>query len=91
MESNLTQPFIVKTNENQWQEAEGILLEMITFDDNQAVTWYRFVNAFHKLYVTSTKQDIKNPNRPLTPEDIVYIYESKFRQPNSIRLILYLY
>jgi hypothetical protein len=78
LESNASQPFIVKTNENQWEESEGILLKMETFGDALETSWCQFANTLQKRYLAATKQDIQKPTRPLSVQDINYLYQLKF-------------
>jgi hypothetical protein len=78
LESNFSQPFIVKTNENQWEESEGILLKMETFGDALETSWCQFANTLQKRYLAATKQDIQKPTRPLSVQDINYLYQLKF-------------
>jgi len=82
IESKLSKPFIVKTNENQWQEAEGILLKMEAFEEENGVTWFKFCNVLQRRYLYATKQDHTHPTRLLTEQDFVYIYHTKFN-PNK--------
>jgi len=82
IESKLSKPFIVKTNENQWQEAEGILLKMEAFEEENGVTWFKFCNVLQRRYLYATKQDQQHPLRLLTEQDFVYIYHTKFN-PNK--------
>lgn len=78
LESNLSQPFIVKTNENQWEESEGILLKYESFGNALQTSWCQFANALQKRYLAATRQDIQKPIRPLSVQDINYLYQLKF-------------
>jgi hypothetical protein len=78
VESNASEPVIVKTNENQWQESEGILLKYEAFGNGNEVNWGRFANALQRRYLSATKQDRLNPVRPLTIQDLWYLYHIKF-------------
>ena len=42
--SELTPPFIVKTNENQWEESEKILLKHEIFGAQSEAKWYQYVS-----------------------------------------------
>jgi len=85
IESNESAPIIVKTNENQYTEAEGILLKHEVFGNYEKSTWCRFANSFQKRYLLATKQEKQRPKRPLTIQDLLYIYSIKFSpyQPNE--------
>uniref|UniRef100_A0A6B2KZR9 Signal transducer and activator of transcription n=1 Tax=Arcella intermedia TaxID=1963864 RepID=A0A6B2KZR9_9EUKA len=78
IESPLSEPIIVKTNENQWQESEGLLLQYEAFGNGQEVSWCRFANALQRRYIMATKQDRQNPVRPLSQQDLLYLYHAKF-------------
>jgi len=71
---------IVKTHENQWQESEGLLLSYETFgySSNEVAAWGRFANDLQRRYLSATKQDRQNPVRPLTVQDLWYLYHIKF-------------
>ena len=43
LESDLTQPFIVMTNENQWKVSEGALLKKTAFDAKETISWPKVV------------------------------------------------
>jgi hypothetical protein len=74
----VSQPFIVKTNENQWEESEGTLLRIEAFGDATETLWCKFANALQKRYIAATKQDIQAPLRPLFIQDLNYLYQLKF-------------
>lgn len=54
IESASTRPIIVKTNENQWEESEGILLKDETFRDQKTVSWFQFSNTLQRRYLLAT-------------------------------------
>jgi hypothetical protein len=83
IESNTSEPVIVKTNENQWQESEGVLLRYEAFGNSMEVTWGKFANALQRRYLSATKQDRQNPIRPLTEQDLRYLYHIKFTANSS--------
>jgi hypothetical protein len=86
VESDGSKPFIVKTNENQWEESEGILLKTDAFGSQNEVPWYKFVNSLQKRYLLATKQDLQKPARPLSVQDINYIFHIKFTGPSHMHL-----
>lgn len=83
LESLESRPVIVKTNENQWEESEGILLKNETFKDQQLSTWFHFINSLQRRYLMATKQSLLFPIRPLTIDDFDYIYKVKFNTGNT--------
>jgi len=78
LDSAPTAPIIVKTNENQWDEAEGILLNKLVFGDSEQVSWCRFCNILQHRYLQATKQDPQNPERPLYLPDFNYMFQCRF-------------
>lgn len=77
LETAPTKPIIVKTNENQWEESEGILLKYESFNNKNQCSWYQFANTLQKRYLLATKQNFSNPLRPLSIEDFNYISRYK--------------
>jgi hypothetical protein len=41
LESDLTQPFLIMTNENQWKVSEGVLLKKSAFEGKESISWPR--------------------------------------------------
>ena len=78
IETNPTNPIVVKTNENQWYEAEGILLKKTAFGGQLEITWPRLANWVQRRYLLATKQNLQTPVRPLTSYDLHYIHRLKF-------------
>jgi hypothetical protein len=81
LESPATPPFIVKTNENQWDESEGLLLKSEVFAPPSTTTestWCQFCNALQRRYLLATKQDPLAPIRPLALQDMHYLFQVKF-------------
>lgn len=62
LESNLSHPLVVKTNENQWYEAEGLILDSMIFttsvsEKNQFSSSIRL--KFHgRNFATGYNEDI---------------------------------
>jgi len=76
---------VVKTNENQWCEAEGILIKKTVFDGGQnEVPWQRFANWLQRRYIGATRQHTLTPMRPLTSHDLKYIHRTKFENKPNI-------
>lgn len=77
IQSDSSAPFIVFTNESQWEESEGILLKKDSFDGNE-VKFTRFANVLQMHFLRSTRQDPFTPERPLSIHDLNYIARFKF-------------
>jgi hypothetical protein len=84
LESNTSEPFIVMTNENQWEFSAGILLKKEAFDGRVEISWPRFANTLQLHYLRATRQDVGNPARPLSKEDLDYVFTCKFFSKSSL-------
>lgn len=78
VESNPSNPIVVKTNENQWFEAEGILLQKAAFGNALEITWQRLANWLQRRYLMATRQSLQTPTRPLSQHDLNYLHRLKF-------------
>lgn len=92
LESNLSEPLIVMTNENQWESAEANLLRKALFpapgrnpDEVVRVPWFRFANTIQRHYLKATRQDPANPTRALSRYDMDYLHRNQF---NGQELVL---
>lgn len=83
IESDPSAAFIVKTNENQWEEAEGSLLKSEAFGTRSDIPWFQLCNSLQRRYLMATKQDALKPQRPLTSQDFNYLYCVKFSHQGS--------
>jgi hypothetical protein len=86
VESKPSKPLIVKTNEKQWEKAEGLLLTECAFGDNREITWERYANFFYCSYLLATRQTPENIERPLSPFDFEYIRTQKFNSHKLVNL-----
>ena len=84
IESNPSRHFIVKTNENQWYEAEGILFQESAFGGQNEITWHRFMNWINRCYLIATRQTPTSPLRMLNCYDFDYLHKLKFDNTNII-------
>jgi len=85
IESTWTKPYVSMTNNgSQWAESAGNWLKLDCFGENIEVTVERFWNYFHKHVLLATRQDLNNPERPLTDEDFQFIVTSKIQQKKTV-------
>lgn len=77
-ESPLSSPFIIITNENQWEGSEEYLLKKDAFQGNSEIPWIQFCNTFQKHFFKATRQDSDKPYRILKPFDLNYVHEKFF-------------
>eukprot|EP01094_Clydonella_sp_ATCC50884_P001611 TRINITY_DN1121_c0_g2_i2.p1 TRINITY_DN1121_c0_g2~~TRINITY_DN1121_c0_g2_i2.p1 ORF type:complete len:530 (+),score=195.36 TRINITY_DN1121_c0_g2_i2:363-1952(+) len=79
LESGLTEPFIVITNECQWEEGEGTLLRRACFRENmEPVPWCVFANLLQKHVIRGTRQDPSRPSRCITLGEFEYMHARMF-------------
>lgn len=83
-ESNPTHSIVVKTNENQWHEAEGLLLKKTAFAGKNDISWYRLANWLQRRYLSATRQNLTSPVRPLSSHDLSYLRKLKFEDRNMV-------
>ncbi len=84
--SNLTQPFIVMTNESQFGDSAGKLLELEAFAGKKTVPWLRFANLLQLHYLIATRQSLSKIGRPLTKTDLAYIWQLKFNRASELSI-----
>lgn len=77
VESPISYPLIVITNESQWCDAAGKLILADAFAGQLEVAWPQFANAIHHHFLKATRQDPARPSRGLNEADWTYIH-SKF-------------
>eukprot|EP01112_Ceratiomyxa_fruticulosa_P021758 TRINITY_DN7779_c0_g1_i1.p1 TRINITY_DN7779_c0_g1~~TRINITY_DN7779_c0_g1_i1.p1 ORF type:complete len:658 (-),score=121.45 TRINITY_DN7779_c0_g1_i1:165-2138(-) len=73
IESNTSNPFVVITNECQWEGSAGTLLKKDAFGGSLEIPWPQFVNSLQRHFLLATKQDPVRPKRPLSVYDFQYI------------------
>jgi len=77
-ESDISKPFIVTTNSNQWKDSGEILLKMLAFGDKLQIPVAQFANALQEFFICATGQELSHPVRPLSPSDLHFIMTLKF-------------
>ncbi|GAM21902.1 hypothetical protein SAMD00019534_050770 [Acytostelium subglobosum LB1] len=73
VESDASNPFVVITNECQWEGSAGVLLKKDAFDGQLEIPWPQFINTLQRHFLIATKQDPVRPKRPLSQFDFKYI------------------
>jgi hypothetical protein len=74
--SGVSRPFVVTTSKKQWAQALGsILMEELYPADVGMVHRNVVANAMQVAYLRSTKQDMIDSSRPLSPHDFAYIFD----------------
>jgi hypothetical protein len=84
IESNTSPPFVVITNECQWEGSAGTLLRKDIFSDDQfQVSWQKFANTLQYHFLKATKQELSQPRRILSNYDLNFI-QNKFFNNKTI-------
>mmetsp|Transcript_7501 Transcript_7501/g.21340 ORF Transcript_7501/g.21340 Transcript_7501/m.21340 type:complete len:783 (+) Transcript_7501:97-2445(+) len=83
IQSESSAPFIVFTNESQWEESESILLKKEAFPSNE-VSFARFANYLQMHFLRSTRQDPFSPERALSLHDLNYLARAKLGDKDVI-------
>ena len=78
IESNPTNPFIVTTNESQWEGSEQLLLKSDVFGGMLEATWPQFCNTLQRHFLRATRQDSMRPRRALSLEDFSFFHTDFF-------------
>jgi len=75
VESVCTKPFVVMTNQKQWEACERPLLQGDAFGTHTEITWNQFANALQRQFIRATKQDPSTPARCMSIFDFTYIHD----------------
>ncbi|KAH3762635.1 transcriptional repressor [Pelomyxa schiedti] len=78
LESQLSKPFVVITNECQYEESDGTLLKKVAFGQSMEIPWPLFANHLQLHFARSTRQDFSSPERCLSPLDLNYLHTKFF-------------
>ena len=70
-----TAPFVVMTNQKQFEGCERTLLLRDAFRGHLDITWNRFANALQRQFIRATKQDPQSPTRCLSKYDLTYLHD----------------
>jgi len=86
VESPPSLPFVVITNEIQWEEVEELLLRKDCFMDNSEIPWYQLCNTLQRHFLRSTRQDPTRPDRYLSRLDFQYFHSKFFDSKDVINM-----
>lgn len=78
VESPSSNPFIVITNECQYEESDGTLLKKDSFGNNTEIPWPMFANKLQRHFLRATRQDPIKPTRYLSRHELTYIHQNFF-------------
>jgi len=86
LESPLSLPFVVITNENQWEEVEELLLRKDSFIGNLEISWSQLCNTLQRHFLRATRQAPTKPDRYLSRLDFQYFHCKFFGSKDIINL-----
>lgn len=78
LESPPSAPFVVMTNEVQWEETEAALILHYVFQDQLDIPWLLLANVLQRHFVRGTRQNVMNPARPLSTNELLFIHRCFF-------------
>lgn len=78
VESPPSNPFIVITNECQYEESDGTLLKKDSFGSQAEIPWPMFANKLQRHFLRATRQDPIKPTRYLSRHELTYIHQNFF-------------
>eukprot|EP01126_Amoeba_proteus_P022938 TRINITY_DN2307_c1_g2_i1.p1 TRINITY_DN2307_c1_g2~~TRINITY_DN2307_c1_g2_i1.p1 ORF type:complete len:493 (+),score=114.28 TRINITY_DN2307_c1_g2_i1:35-1480(+) len=78
VQSPKSEPFIVITNDTQWEDAVFTLLKKDSFVSQTEITWTQMCNTLQRHFLRSTRQNPANPDRFLSRLDFNYFHEKFF-------------
>lgn len=84
VESEVSNPFIVITNESQWDAAEEVLFKWDLFKEHSKISYPYFCNILQRHFLVGTKQDLSHPNRGLSLDDFDYFFHYYFNNSQAI-------
>jgi hypothetical protein len=84
VESPPSHPFIVITNECQYEESDGTLLKRDCFGNNAEIPWPTFANKLQRHFLRATRQDPIKPTRYLSRHELIYIHQNFFGAQNAV-------
>ncbi|MDA6816185.1 hypothetical protein OSL60_28760, partial [Escherichia coli] len=56
LETLESEPFVVTTNESQYEEGNGVLLRYLAFGNGEQTRWAHFANVLHEHFLRATRQ-----------------------------------
>jgi len=84
VESEMSEPLVIITNECQWEGSLGTLIKKDAFGGKLEISWPLFANTLQHYFLVATKQDMHNPKRPLSQFDFNYLQGKYFGNRNTI-------
>ena len=83
--SAVTPPTISVTNEVQWEEAEGILIERVAFQYGNLCTWQSLCNHLQRHLIHATRQNVLQLQRIFSLAEFSY-FQKVFFQNQSVTM-----
>lgn len=84
VESEMSDPLIIITNECQWEGSLGTLIKKHAFGGKLEIPWPLFANTLQHYFLIATRQDLGHPKRPLSTFDFDYLHKKFFGYRASV-------
>eukprot|EP01101_Sappina_pedata_P008874 TRINITY_DN500_c0_g1_i1.p1 TRINITY_DN500_c0_g1~~TRINITY_DN500_c0_g1_i1.p1 ORF type:complete len:729 (+),score=230.74 TRINITY_DN500_c0_g1_i1:157-2187(+) len=78
LESEISLPYMVMTNQKQWEACEGVLLKKEAFGEHVEIPWPQFSNTLQRIFVRALARESREKTRPLSADDLHYLKNSRF-------------
>lgn len=78
-----SRPFLVMSNESQFEDSTKSLFTQDVFQDMKQISWKYFANELQLYFLKSTRQQASSLPRGLSPSDLYYIQTKKFGCPDD--------
>eukprot|EP01125_Pyxidicula_operculata_P019514 TRINITY_DN7092_c0_g1_i2.p1 TRINITY_DN7092_c0_g1~~TRINITY_DN7092_c0_g1_i2.p1 ORF type:complete len:607 (-),score=164.02 TRINITY_DN7092_c0_g1_i2:346-2094(-) len=84
-----SRPFVVITNESQWEDSMKKIFIQEVFQSNERLPWVLVANELTVYFLKATRQDLTKPTRGLSDLDFDYIHKKKFGGLPAVSLDLF--
>eukprot|EP00727_Mastigamoeba_balamuthi_P013427 m51a1_g8707 hypothetical protein (827) ;mRNA; r:113517-119446 len=84
LQSQVSNPFVVITNECQYQVSDGSLLKRVAFGNQKEIGWIAFANMLQRHFVRAMRQDPTQPARYLSRREMIYFHDKFFGRGPTI-------
>jgi hypothetical protein len=87
IESTPSQPFVVITNECQYEESVLLLMKRQLFSgDSEECAWEPLANKLQRQFLLGTRQDLVKPQRAFSHREVSFIHAKFFNNAPTISL-----
>jgi len=84
LEPVFSRPFVVITNEVQFEDAMKKLFLQEVYRGKESLPWALVANELSVYFLKATRQDLTKPARGLSDQDLVFLHKTKFGDQYTI-------